>query len=220
MRFTQAAWAATADLRAAIHALPFVRELADGTLEPARFRHYIVQDALYLAAYARVLAAASVRASDQESQKFFAGAAQTAIEVERALHGGFMARLGVDASEAAAAEPSPTCLAYTSFLLATAQAGSQAELLAAILPCFWIYLDVGTAIAARAAPANPYRAWIDTYADAGFARSVAQARDAADAAAEGLPPPHLALMQRAFRRAARYEWMFWDSAWRLEGWPV
>lgn len=220
MRFTEAAWAATEDLRAAIHALPFVRELAAGTLSQARFRHYMLQDALYLSAYARVLALAAARAPDQATQGFFAGSAQTALAVERALHGTFLARFGVGAEEAAAAEPSPTCLAYTSFLLATAQAGSHEELLAAILPCFWIYLDVGRAIAASAAAENPYRAWIDTYADEGFAQAVAQARAACDAAAEGLSPARLALMQRAFRRAARYEWMFWESAWRLEGWPV
>jgi thiaminase/transcriptional activator TenA len=220
MSFSQAAWDSTADLRRAIHAHPFNRELAAGTLRRDRFQHYMLQDAIYLVAYGRALAAASVRAPGVTAQEFFADAAKTALVVERALHESYLTQFGVGRAEAAATEPSPTCLAYTSFLLATAQAGSYAELVAAILPCFWIYWDVGTAIARVSAVGNPYQAWIDTYADEGFGRAVAQARTATDEAACGLVDARLSDMHHAFRRCCQYEWMFWDAAYRLERWPV
>ena len=220
MTFSEDAWTRTEAIRRAIHAHPFNRGLAAGTLPREAFRAYMTQDAIYLVAYARALAAASLRAPEPGVQEFFADAAKTALVVERALHERYLGAYGVARAEMDAAEPSPTCLAYTSFLLATAQSGSYEELAAAILPCFWIYWDVGNTIAATAAPDNPYRAWIDTYADEAFGRAVERAKAAADAAASGLDERRVAGMHRAFRRSCQYEWMFWDAAHRLEGWPV
>jgi thiaminase/transcriptional activator TenA len=220
MSFSLESWDATADLRRAIHAHPFNRELAAGTLRRDRFQTYMLQDAIYLVAYSRALAAASTRAPSLSAQEFFAEASRTALMVERTLHERYLAEFGIGGEQAEAAEPSPTCLGYTSFLLATAQAGSYETLVAAILPCFWIYWDVGTAIAKVSVPDNPYQAWIDTYADEGFGHAVEQARNATDEAARGLDPTRLSEMHRAFRRCSQYEWMFWDAAYRLERWPV
>src|SRR5579862_9100493 len=120
MRFSEDAWQRTADLRAAIHRLPFNTELAAGTLLPARFRFYILQDAIYLGEYARVLAIAAAKAPDAATTRTFAHSAVEAITVEQALHGRYLAEFGVDPAAVAAAAPMPDCLAYTSFLLARA----------------------------------------------------------------------------------------------------
>jgi thiaminase/transcriptional activator TenA len=105
-------------------------------------------------------------------------------------------------------------------LLAAATVGSFGDLAAAVLPCFWIYQDVGTRIAAGAAPANPYQAWIDTYAGEEFAAAVARMRAVVDAEAAGAGAAQRASMRARFLRSCRYEWMFWDAAWRMERWPV
>lgn len=218
--FSERAWSETSDLYRRILDLPFNRELAAGTLAEERFRFYITQDALYLTQYARVLAVASAKAPDADAMQFYAKAAETALVVERALHGGFFAKFGIDPAEAAAAEPSPTCCAYTNFLLATALQDGYAVLTAAVLPCFWIYWEVGKHIAAAARPDNPYRAWIDTYADPGFGEAVEQAIALADRAAESASAQERARMLGMYKRSAQYEWMFWDSAYRREAWPV
>src|SRR5713101_173323 len=120
MRFSEEAWQRTAALREAIHRLPFNAELAAGTLAPDRFRFYILQDAIYLGEYARVLALAAAKAPDARVVQWFGGAAVEAIAVEQALHGRYLAEFSVAPAVIAASEPSPDCLAYTSFLLATA----------------------------------------------------------------------------------------------------
>src|SRR6266851_3890307 len=150
MRFSEEAWARTAALRLAIHRLPFNSELAKGTLAPERFRFYILQDAIYLGEYARVLALAAAKARDAATIEVFGHDAVQAIAVERALHGRYLAEFGVDPAAIEAAEPAPDCLAYTSFLLATAHQTPSEVLVAAILPCFWIYWDVAQAIARSA----------------------------------------------------------------------
>jgi len=217
--FTENAWAENSDLYRGILALPFNRELAGGTLSETRFQFYMIQDALYLEQYSRALAMASEKAPDDDATQFFAQAAEQALVVERALHGGFFEKFGIDPRDAAGAEPSPSCFGYTNFLIATGFQGGYEELVAAVLPCFWIYWEVGNHIAATAGPDNPYRAWIDTYADASFGEAVATAIAISDRAAVAAPACRDTMM-RAFRRAAQFEWMFWDSAYRLEDWPA
>ncbi|MEQ8405136.1 MAG: thiaminase II [Oceanicaulis sp.] len=218
--FSQDAWARVAPVREAIYSMAFNVELAEGRLDRARFAHYVVQDSLYLAQYAKALAAAGAKAPDGEALMTFCGAATGAIEVENALHASFFEQFGIDKAEAANAEPTPTCLAYTSYLLSVAATGSFGELAAAILPCFWVYQDVGTRIHKTAAPDNPYRAWIDTYADADFEAATRAVIAITDQAADAAGEAERARMHEAFLRCTQFEWMFWDSAYRQETWPV
>jgi thiaminase/transcriptional activator TenA len=126
------------------------------------------------------------------------------------------------AADQRAIETSPTCLAYTSYLLAVAQTGGYAELTAALLPCFWVYQYVGTEIVAARPPGadHPYLAWLDTYADDEFAKAVRTCRDAVDRAAATADARTTERMLAAFTRATEYEWLFWDSAYRQETWPT
>jgi thiaminase/transcriptional activator TenA len=218
-RFSDETWQRTASLREAIHALPFNTELAAGTLARDRFQHYIVQDALYLGQFSRALAIAAAKAPDTGTLQSFGQSALGAVAVERALHEQYLRAFGVDPASLAGAEPSPDCLAYTSFLIAAAYHGPWEVLVAALLPCFWIYWDVGCAIARKAVPENPYRAWIDTYADERFGEAAEKVIAASDRAAEVTTVATRAQMFAAFSRACQYEWLFWDGAYQLRGWP-
>jgi len=120
MLFSEEAWERTLGLREAIHRLPFNTELAAGSLRPERFRFYIMQDALYLAQYSRVLSLAAAKAPDTTSSQIFGHSALGAIAVEQRLHEHYLREFGVEPAAVAAAEPAPDCLAYTSFLLAMA----------------------------------------------------------------------------------------------------
>ncbi|AKT50376.1 thiaminase II [Arsenicicoccus sp. oral taxon 190] len=215
MTFTADAWTHTADVRSAIDELPFVQGLADGTLERERFAYYMAQDALYLADYGRVLAALASQATDPDEMLFWAESARTTVVVERELHGTHVADL-------AAARRSPTCLAYTSYLASLTTQGSYAVAAAGVLPCFWIYQDVGDHLLrqAGALDGHAYGDWIGMYSDAEFAASVSRAKAIVDRCAAGADGDVVARMHEAYATAARYEWMFWDAAWRQETWPV
>lgn len=218
--FSRAAWVRNETLYERIRTMPFNQALAEGTLAPDRFRQYIVQDAHYLIAFARALAITSAKADDADGIVQFAEAAKIAVVVERSLHADYFDRFGVSPAEFAAAELSPACHHYTAFLLATAHAEPYPVVLAALLPCFWVYAEVGKDIHGRAAEPNPYRAWIDAYAGEEFEEAVAAVIATTDRAAGAAAPATLEAMHGAFTRAMQLEWMFWDSAWRLERWPV
>jgi thiaminase (transcriptional activator TenA) len=219
-QFSKEAWQRTATLRRSIDELPFNIELAAGRLSRERFQRYIVQDALYLAQYSRILAISGARGPDGATLQAFGSCALEAVAVEQALHERYLSEFGVDPTQLGNAEPSPDCLGYTSFLLATAYHDPWEVLVAAVLPCFWIYWDVGTRIARDAAPDNPYRAWIDTYADEAFGEAVRKVIGITDHAAAATTPLIRARMMTAFVRSTQYEWLFWDGAYQRRGWPA
>jgi thiaminase (transcriptional activator TenA) len=218
--FSEQAWERTARLRAAILRLPFNAELAEGTLARDRFQAYIVQDAIYLGRFSRALAIAGAKAPDTKTMQSFSQSALRAVAVEQVLHGRYLQEFGIDPAGIADAEPSPDCLAYTSYLIGAAYHEPWEVLVAALLPCFRIYWEVGCAIAEQAAAANPYRAWIDTYADERFAEGVRTAVAIGDRAAAGAGPAIRTRMLEAFTRACQYEWLFWDGAYQRRGWPA
>lgn len=220
MGFCAEIWDEVAPLRQAILAHPFLTELAAGTLPSASFQHYILQDSLYLAEYARVLAIAAARAPCAAGRLEFSDGAKVAVQVEEGLHQAFFAQFGVGADMAATVEPSPACLGYTGYLTSLAATRTYEELIAGILPCFWVYWEVGCAIRPQAVSPNPYAPWIDTYAAPEFGEATDRVRALVDAAAEAASPAVRDAMAQAFRVATRYEWMFWDSAYRREAWPI
>ena len=217
--FSDEAWQRTARLREAIHRLPFNTELAAGSLARDRFQAYIIQDSLYLGRFSRALAIAAAKAPDSDTIESFAQSALSAVAVEQALHGQYLREFGIDPTRIGEAEASPDCLAYTSYLIAAAYHEPWEVLVAALLPCFRIYWDVGCAIAQKAAAQNPYRAWIDTYADERFGNAVQTAVAIGDRAAAAVTAATRAAMLAAFVRACQYEWLFWDGAYQRRRWP-
>lgn len=220
MSFSADAWSGNGDRYAAILGMPFNRELAAGTLRADAFKQYMVQDSHYLVVFAQALAVAAAKADAPDLILQFSESAATAVVVERDLHDRYFREFGLDAAEAAATPVSPTCHHYGAFLLATAFREPLPVLAAALLPCFWVYREVGSHIHAAARGSNPYQAWIDTYASPEFAEAVDRMIAATDRLADRASGDVLARMHAAFTRAVELEWMFWDSAYRLEAWPV
>jgi thiaminase/transcriptional activator TenA len=220
MRFTDDLWRSIAPIYGAILEHPFVRGLTDGTLPRECFRFYVVQDALYLRDFARALSLAAARAPEEDWIVMFNEHSAGALRVERALHESFFKDFGLTPSEVAATPPAPTNLAYTSYLLAVAQGAPFAEVVGAVLPCYWIYWEVGRALERAGSPDPLYRRWIDTYASAEFGGVVQAVIDVADRVAADAAASAREAMRRHFVTTSRYEWMFWDMGWRREAWPV
>jgi thiaminase/transcriptional activator TenA len=219
-RFRDRMWSAMEDVFARILAHPFVSGLTDGSLPRDAFAHYVVQDALYLVDYARALAIVGAKAPDEHAVAMFAAHAHGAIEVERSLHAGLFRELGVTDAEVRAAPVLPTTLAYCSYLLRSCHQGSFAEGLAAVLPCYWIYAEVGARLLARSSPVAAYARWISTYGGEEFGRIVADVLALVDRVGASASAAGQAAMRAHVVTTSRYEWMFWDAAWRRETWPV
>jgi thiaminase (transcriptional activator TenA) len=217
---TQRLWRSIAGLYGQIIGHPFLAGLADGSLDQERFHFYVVQDALFLRDYARALSVCGARAPTEGDVAMFNQHAAEAIAVERQLHASFLADFGLTPAEVESTPMAPTNQAYTSYLLASVYAGSFAEALAAVLPCYWIYAEVGGHLLERGSPDPLYRRWIDTYGGEEFAAVVQAVRDLTDRVGAELGDAELGRVHQRFITTSRYEWMFWDAAWRQERWPV
>jgi thiaminase/transcriptional activator TenA len=218
--FTEWLWSEIEATYAAILEHPFLRGIASGDLPIPCFQYYTLQDALYLQSFAKALNTLAGRAPTADDGAFLAARSCRVVEIERALHESLLRELEVDEATVSAAEPSPTTLAYTSYILATVWSGSFVDGLASVLPCFWIYREVGEALAAEGSPHPLFQRWIDAYDDAEYAQAVGTVLSITDRLGPQLASDDAERARRHFVRASRYEWMFWDAAWRQEAWPA
>jgi len=219
-RLSEELWSGIEGTYQAILDHPFVAGLTDGSLERASFQFYVLQDAHYLREYARALSVAAARAPAEAEIAMFADHAAGAIAVERSLHESFLADFGLGERDVASTPMAPTNLAYTSYLISTAYGASFPELLGAVLPCYWIYWEVGKELLASGSPDPLHARWIETYAGQEFAEVVRAVLALTDRIGPELSPAQRSGMADRFATTTRYEWMFWDMAYRRERWPV
>ena len=221
MRFTEHLRQQTADLRRRVLQHPFVTGIGDGGLPLEAFRFYMCQDYVFLVDYSRVLALAVAKADDLETMGRFAGLLHETLNTEMDLHRGFAAKFGISPDELEATQAAPSTRAYTQHLLTTAYSGDLTDITAAILPCMWDYSDIGQTLAAQGVPSPQplYNEWIQMYATPEFAALAAWLRDLLDRLGGGAADRQ-ARLSRLFAESCRYEYLFWDMAYRQETWPL
>jgi thiaminase/transcriptional activator TenA len=220
-RFTERLRQKAAGIWEAQHQHPFVRDIGDGTLSLERFKFWLRQDYVFLIEYARLLALAAARSPNLETMTRFATLLKETVETEMNLHRAYAAEFGISREELEQELPAPTTRGYSDFLLRVAASGDFAELAAALLPCMWAFSEIGQRLAAHRVPSNKrYAKWIEMYSSREFAELAQWCRDLLDSLAAGLPERDLRKLEAAFLTSSRYEWQFWEMAWKMEGWPI
>ena len=206
--WTAALWAAGGETWHQILDLPFVRALGDGTLDEDLFAFYLDQDALYLRDYSRALATLSARADTAEAQVHWAAGAHEAIAAESQLHEGWLA------NRARLGGPSPITMGYTNFLRASAAGEDYVVGAAAILPCYWLYEEVGAVLSSQNHADHPYAEWLSLYGGEEFAAEVERSLAEVERAFEAASPAQRVRAARAYLSACVYEREFFDQAHR------
>ncbi len=206
--WTAALWAAGGETWHQILDLPFVRALGDGTLDEDLFSFYLDQDALYLRDYSRALATLSARADTAEAQVHWAAGAHEAIAAESQLHEGWLA------NRARLGGPSPITMGYTNFLRAFTAGEDYVVGAAAILPCYWLYEEVGAVLSSQNREGHPYAEWLSLYGGEEFAAEVARSLAEVERAFEAASPAQRVRAARAYLSACVYEREFFDQAHR------
>lgn len=215
---TQRLLDASKEIWAGYHAHPFVRGIADGTLNKKKFQYYMVQDYLYLMEYAKVFTIGVAKAQDMEAMRLFAGYVSQILDGEMDIHKGYMQRLGISLDEAEQAPVALENLSYTSYMLRVAYEEGPGEIAAAILSCALSY----EVIANEMIKTNPsctdhpfYGEWVRGYADPGYAQANQKLIDLLERLTENDSEPQLLRLQEIFTRCSRYEAAFWDMAWEM-----
>ena len=198
---------------------PFVRGIADGTLDPATFSNWVRQDYLYLKDYSRVFAWAAAKSQHLSSMGWYAKLLDLILNLEMGLHRSYAERFEISLEELEAEQMWPTTRAYTDFLVRTSADGDMADLVAALLPCAWGYAYVAEHMAPDGMPADDrYADWIAMYVSEEFTGARDWLIEEMDRLAEGLTEEKRARLTEIFVIASRYEWMFWEMCWTGEEW--
>lgn len=215
MKWSENAWQSIDGIYEAILQMPFIIELSDGSLPIHKFQFYMLQDSYYLENFGRALALIGAKAHPIDTTLAYIRFAENALVVENALHESYFEDFGV--SDKGIMQP--VCHHYTHFLRSTAAFEPYEVAMAATLPCFWIYKNVGDHIIANhRSSRNPFEKWIATYGGADFAEAVTHAIDLCDKTAQSTTPAIRKKMTEAFITASRLEYLFWDAAYKMKKW--
>ncbi len=200
---------------------PFVQGIGDGTLPQERFRFYLAQDYVYLIDFCRFFAVAAAKAPALAPMERYAKLLDETLHFEMDLHRAICAEFGISRQELERTRPSPTCLGYTSYLLRVAYEGEAASLLAALLPCSWGYGEIGLRLKDRGLPPlAQYVKWIETYASPEYQQLVGWLQILFDETVADVAGAHRLRLQEVFDTSSRWEYLFWEMAWKMETWPV
>lgn len=199
----------------------FVAGLADGSLPAESFRHYLVQDYLFLFHFARAFALAAYKSETLEELGASASVVTAIVETEMALHVGYCRGWGLSEAEMQAAPEATATLAYTRYVLERGLSGDLLDLYVALAPCTIGYGEIGLRLAGDPATkrdGNPYSEWIAMYSGEEYlavARGQAGTLDRLwrSRAGEG----RFAALVATFRAATRLEAAFWEMGWTLAG---
>ncbi len=197
---------------------PFVRGIADGSLDREKFRFYMIQDYLYLIDYAKVFALGVVKARDMDALCLFASYVHQILSGEMEIHRRYMQRLGISLEEAEQAPAAPDNLSYTSYMLRIAYEYGPGEIAAAILSCALSYEYIARRITAehpRAGEHPFYGEWIRGYANEDYSASNQALADLTDRLTANYTEAQQRRLEEIFLTCSRYESSFWDMAWEM-----
>lgn len=204
--FSAFAWKTIATEFKQIKEHPFNVELADGTLNPEKFKFYKAQDKYYLKRFTEALSGLAMKFED---------AAQRKILLKQAL--GCISEAGEDTKpEADFSNITPSNFSYTNYLLSLAAYGSKEELAAALLPCYWIYLKLARELKLTAKPDSPYYSWIEFYSSKDYEKDVQLMINLTNKLALSADKKMKDKMLIAFRLATKLEFEFWNDSYFLK----
>ena len=197
---------------------PFTSAMADGSLPEAAFRHYLVQDYLFLIEFARAYALAVYKSPTLADMRDAAAGISAILDVEMDLHIKLCAGWGLSADDLEQAPPAVEMLAYTRYVLDAGMRGDLLSLKVALAPCVIGYAEIAARLAAHPnanAATNPYRVWIAEYAGAPYQEVAAKALMQLDGLAERYATPAREKdLIGIFKEATRLEADFWEMGWR------
>lgn len=210
-KWTERIWAKAQKLYGDIIGLPFIKDIADGSLTAERFSRYIAQDEIYLRDYADHMFAVADMIPDEDLKQTFVQFAKDGLEGEKAMHELLIERFGMELDVPSSFVTS----SYNHRIMSGINTGVLPVAFAAILPCMWIYNEVGLHILKIAKlEGNPYKEWIQEYGNEAFTKGVEDLLKVIDKYAAEASEKTLIQMDKAFLDGTLMEYAFWDYGYR------
>ncbi len=197
---------------------PFVVEMGEGTLPVEKFRRYFLQDYVFVDDLVAMTAMGIAKAPDfgaaDRLNRFLTGI----LNPENDLFVRAFRELGASEEDYLSVSASPTTRAFGDLLVRAGLEGDFTDIITVLYVTEGTYLDWGTRLLkTNEKPANPvYREWIDIHGPEVLGELVSWIGGHLDSVDIGDRRPRI---ERNFLTALRYEYMFWDVAYKGERWP-
>jgi len=183
----------------------FVIEMARGTLDPARFRTYMLQDYLYLIEYVQIL---ELIKTQLESEFVDKAIAETKREMQ-SVHIPNMKKIGITESEIKNATKIKEIADYLDYMKTQTKAGGPLVGLVALLQCSWGYAYIAQTVGEKyrqAIETSAYKSWFDAYSSDSYQRANREWIHIVDRLAEGKEEQ---MLIETFVRCAEFETLLW-----------
>jgi thiaminase (transcriptional activator TenA) len=200
---------------------PFVKGIGDGSLDEEKFKNWVRQDYRYLIEFSRIFAWAAAKSDRLESMSWYAFGLNLTLNTEMQLHRDYAKRFNISAEELEQEPMWPINRAYTDFLVRTAADGDMADLVAALLPCAWGYVNVGQHLAKGNPPDDQrYADWIQQYSSNEFADAAEWLKAEMNRLADGVTEEKKTRLIEIFILSSKYEYLFWEMCWHGDKWKI
>ena len=207
-------WKKSARIYDSILGLDFLNELSKGTLSNHAFARYIAQDEIYLKNYYKQMYMLADLMEEEQDRNLFLSFAQSGMEGEKALHDMLIEKYGIDTE----VEASRVTDGYNAHICEGIATGNPCIALASVLPCMWIYNQVGLHILNHSKlESNPYMEWILEYGQEEFTTGVNKVLKMIDVWAAKADKETREMMDHYYLKAALYEYAFWDYGYHGDG---
>lgn len=218
MTMTERLLEATKEIWDSYNKKPFVKGIADGSLDHEKFKYYMIQDYLYLIDYTKVFSIGAAKAKDPAAMRLFAGYTHSILDGEMDIHRAYMERLGITREEVKRTPVALDNLSYTSYMLRIAYEGGEAEVAAAILSCALSYEMIAKKIVAEYPDADQhefYGEWVRGYASDSYHEDNEILTDLMNRLTADASESEKEHLVEIFTACSKYEALFWDMAWEM-----
>lgn len=215
--FTDELYERVKDLWTSFYDHPFVDGIGSGKLDKEKFKFYMIQDYLYLIAYAKVYSLGVVKSTDEKTMAKFSSLANGILNTEMSIHRNYMKELGITEEEINNTKMALNNASYSNYMLSVSFSGGVAEIAVSLLSCLWSYEFIGHHLYKKyGIKDNFYADWIKGYISEEYHEMNVWLLDLVNTNTQNISEKQKENLIEIFVNTSRYEGLFWDMAYKGE----
>lgn len=198
----------------------FIIELSKDVLPLNKFLFYLKQDHYFLQEFAKFVQSTKQKTTDIVMRKWLERLYKITVDFEMSMQREMFDKLlssnsiNTDTKQQSFT-PSKTTLEYVSYLVDISSSGNFAEMVSAMAPCPWTYLEIAQLLSKFPIENEIYRNWIKFYSSTESRKQVEEIKQVLNILSKRKEEKHKELMKEHFYCACKYEYLFWEMSYNL-----